>query len=59
MVEFLQLSGRFDFLAEGRSSFPEVFAEYERRGQDAARAMCFVWYVKAENEFEAIQTSGT
>ena len=59
MAEFSQLSTKFDFLAEGHNSFAEVFAEYERRGRDAARAMCFVWYVEAEKESEVIQTSGT
>lgn len=49
-AEFSQLSKRFDFLAEGRNSFPDVFAEKEREGQDPAGAMWFVWYVQSEKE---------
>jgi hypothetical protein len=54
MAEFLQLSAKFDFLAEGRNAFPAAFAEFERQGQDAARAMYFVWYVEAEKATDAI-----
>jgi hypothetical protein len=50
MAEFLQLSTKLDFLAEGRNAFPAAFADLERQGQDAALAMCFVWYVEAEKE---------
>jgi hypothetical protein len=32
-AEFALLLRKFNFLAEGRNSFPEVFAETERRGQ--------------------------
>ena len=58
-AEFALLLRKFNFLAEGRNSFPEVFAETERRGQDPARAMWFVWYHQAEKESDVTESFGT
>jgi hypothetical protein len=43
---FQALKARFDFIAEGRSSFGKTFEEFEAAGDDPDDAMCFVWYVK-------------
>lgn len=50
LFSFESLRSEHDFLAEGRKGFGAVFAEYEAKGQDPREAMCFVWYVEAENE---------
>ncbi|HMS93983.1 MAG TPA: hypothetical protein PKA03_01945 [Tabrizicola sp.] len=42
---FEDLKSRFDFVAEGRSSFRTVFEEFESTGEEPEDAMWFVWYV--------------
>lgn len=49
-ASFQRLLETFDFLDEGRKAFPQVFSDFEKSGQDVSDAMCFVWYLKAENE---------
>jgi hypothetical protein len=45
LADFRGLQTRFDFIAEGRTCFEEVFQKWEAKGGDPASAMCFVWYV--------------
>ncbi len=45
LTDFLRLSSKFDFIAEGRSAFAEHFKQLEGPSPDPAQAMCFVWYV--------------
>lgn len=42
---FEALKNRFDFVAEGRSSFGGTFEEFEAAGGKPEDTMCFVWYV--------------
>ena len=44
---FEVLKRRFDFVAEGRSSFTNAFQSFEADGGDLEEVMRFVWYVKA------------
>lgn len=44
---FEALKSQFDFVAEGRSNFKEIFQAFEADGGDPEDAMCFVWYVEA------------
>jgi hypothetical protein len=51
--DFAALRERFDFLAEGRKAFPRYLEKLFPDGRDPAHAMCFVWYVLAEDEASA------
>lgn len=47
---FEKLLETYDFVEEGRKAFTQVFSDFEKCGQDASDAMCFVWYLKAESD---------
>ena len=48
--QFVALQNRFDFEAEGRSSFAKHIEDFEADGGNLADAMCFVWYLRTEEE---------
>jgi hypothetical protein len=48
--DFDALKAKWDFVAEGRKAFGEHFARFEAGGGHMEDAMCFVWYVVAEDE---------
>lgn len=48
--QFVALQSRFDFEEEGRSSFAKHIADFEANGGNLADAICFVWYLKGEED---------
>ena len=50
LSQFQRLCNECDFVAEGRASFGEHLREFEARGGDLNEALCFVWYVKGQQE---------
>ena len=48
--QFVAFQSRFDFEEEGRSSFAKHIADFESNGGKLADVMCFVWYLKAEED---------
>ena len=49
LTAYQQLHSDFDFLAEGRLAFAKQLDELERRGEDPAASMCFVWYARDQS----------
>ena len=45
---FEKLRGEVDFLAEGRTAFPDVLGPYEAKGGALPDLMWFVWYVSSD-----------
>jgi len=48
LADFLHLSSKFDFVAEGRKAFNEHFQKLELQGYNPAESMYFVWDVAAD-----------
>ena len=51
---FDELKGRFDFLAEGLSSFGPHLNALKAQGGNPADYMCFVWDALSEDEYHAL-----
>jgi hypothetical protein len=45
---FEELRGKVDFIAEGRTAFPDALERYEAGGGAASDLMWFVWYLSSE-----------
>jgi len=50
LLQFQGLQERYDFLAEGQSSFGQYLDLFRASGGDPHDAMCFVWYVEASSK---------
>ena len=48
-ADFENLKSNHDFLSEGRDGFAEILERASAQGCNLDEAMCFVWYVSAEN----------
>lgn len=53
--DFEALQTRFDFIAEGRLSFGTYLDALAAEGHDSADSMCFVWYVRSEDDEKTSQ----
>lgn len=53
LVDFSHLESKYDFMEEGRRTFAKHLAEVEEQGGDAAKTMCFVWYVLSPEQEQA------
>jgi hypothetical protein len=48
--QFEGIKQRYDFIAEGRKAFDAHLEAYEAGGGDPQKAMCFIWYLAAQND---------